>query len=287
MRVAVHEVEGQRVLFVKDGDRAASLGAVDLVELLRSGAADERISEAAARATPDGGPPEDAPLRAPLHRPGKQVFVGVNYEDHVEELPPPWKMTPDPFLFSKLQTAIVGPGDPIRLPAPDSKVDYEVELLVVIGKRASRVSEADALDHVFGYTIVNDVTERTVQATDNQLTWSKGMDTFCPTGPDVVLTDEIPDPAGLAIWTTVNGDERQRSTTDKLIFKIPDLIRRVTETITLEPGDTLSTGTPGGVGYVKTPPLFLRPGDTVTVGVERIGELTNPVVAGWDGRPAA
>ena len=279
MRVAVHEVEGERFLYVKVGDRAASLGPTDLVELLRSGAAEATIAEAATRATPDGGPPASAPLRSPLKHPGKQVFVGVNYADHVDELPPPWKMTAEPFLFSKLQTAIIGPGDAIVLPKADSHVDYEVELLVVIGKRASRVSEANALDHVFGYTVVNDVTERALQATDNQLTWGKGMDTFCPMGPEIVLTDEIPDPAGLTLWTTVNGDERQRSSTDQLIFKIPDLIRRVTENITLEPGDTLSTGTPGGVGYVKTPPVFLKAGDTVSVGVDGIGELTNPVTA--------
>lgn len=283
MRIAVYEVDGVRQLYVRDGNRYASLGAVDLVELLRSGEAAGRVAEAARHATSDGAPPEGAVLRTPLLHPGKQIFVGVNYEDHVAELPPPWKMTPDPFLFSKLQSAIIGPGEAIRIPGPDNEVDYEVELLVVMGKRASRLTEADALDHVFGYTITNDVTERRIQATDNQLTWSKGIDTFCPIGPEVVLTDEIPDPSGLAIWTTVNGEERQRSSTDKLIFTIPDLLSRITQTITLDPGDTVSTGTPAGVGYVQSPPRFLLPGDSVSVGVESIGELTNPVVAGWDG----
>lgn len=282
MRLEVREVEGERVLYLWDGDRAASLGPVDLVELLRSGRAATEIANAASGASADRVPPSTAPVRAPLRRPGKQLFVGVNYEDHVDELPPPWKMTADPFVFSKLQTAIIGPGEPVRLPSPDSTVDYEVELLVVIGKSASGVSAADALDHVFGYTIVNDVTERTLQATDQQLTWSKGIDTFCPMGPAIVLTDDIPDPGALSIWTMVNGEERQRSTTEKLIFSIPQLISRVSETITLEPGDTLSTGTPAGVGYVKEPPLFLRPGDTMTVGVEGIGQLTNPVIAGWE-----
>ena len=281
MRLQVYEVEGERVLYVAQDDRWASLGPVDLTQLLRSGEAQVQLADAVARARPEAAPPEGAVLRAPLPHPGKQVFVGVNYEDHVAELPPPWKKTADPFLFAKFQSAVIGSGEPIRLPAPESTVDYEGELLVVIGSRASHVTEAEALNHVLGYTIVNDVTERTLQATDNQLTWSKGMDTFCPMGPAIVLTDEIPDPRGLAIWTRVNGEERQRSTTDGFIFSVPDLVSRVSRTITLEPGDTLSTGTPGGVGYVKDPPVFLRPGDQVTVGVENIGELTNPVIAGW------
>ncbi|QEC49512.1 fumarylacetoacetate hydrolase family protein [Baekduia soli] len=282
MRVGVYEVDGEPTLYVHDGDAAASLGTVDLVELLRDGTAAQRIADAAAGATPGGGPPQGARRLAPLRRPGKQVFVGVNYHDHVDELPPPWTMTADPFLFAKLPSAIIGPGEAIVIPGPENKVDYEVELLVVIGRRAKHLTEADALDHVFGYTIVNDVTERVIQATDSQLIWGKGFDTFCPMGPDIVLTDEIPDPAGLGIWTTVNGEERQRSSTDNFIFSIPDILARITRHITLEPGDTVSTGTPAGVGYVKDPPVFLAPGDTVTVGVDRIGELTNTVRAGWE-----
>lgn len=281
MRLAVHQVDGTRVLYVRDGERWASLGATELGELLRSGDAHERIAEAAARATPDGGPPAGARPCAPLRRPGKQVFVGVNYEDHVAELPPPWRMTPDPFLFSKLPSAIAGPGEPIRIPGPRSSVDYEAELLVVIGRRLAQIPEDEALSHVLGYTVVNDVTERAIQATDNQLTWGKGIDTFCPMGPEIVLADELPDPSRLAIWTTVNGESRQRSSTANLIFPIPQLLSRISQTITLEPGDTVSTGTPAGVGYAMSPPRFLAPGDTVTVGVEGVGELTNPVVAGW------
>jgi 2-keto-4-pentenoate hydratase/2-oxohepta-3-ene-1,7-dioic acid hydratase in catechol pathway len=277
VRLAVYEEHGRRVLYAREGERFASLGEADLVDLLRRGEAEQRVAEAAARLAP-GGPPDGARLLSPLSRPGKQVFVGVNYRDHVDELPPPWKMTEKPFLFSKLQTAIIGPGEPIRLPGSSSHVDYEVELLVVMGRTARALRPQEALDHVFGYTIVNDVTERALQATDNQLTWSKGMDTFCPIGPEVVLTDEIPDPGELAIWTTVNGEERQRSRTDNMIFSIPQLLADITATITLEPGDTVSTGTPAGVGYVQSPPRFLQPGDVVTVGIERIGELTNPVV---------
>lgn len=149
----------------------------------------------------------------------------------------------------------------------------------MIGKRASKLTPENALDHVFGYTIVNDVTERAVQATDNQLTMAKGMDTFCPMGPSIVCTDELEDPSELEIWTTVNGEERQRSNTNQLIFSVVDLLVSLTRTITLQPGDTISTGTPAGVGAFRTPPTFLAAGDVVTVGVQGIGELTNPVVA--------
>lgn len=281
MRVSVHEVRGIDHLYVWDEDRAASLGDVDLVELLRSGQADSRLREAVREASVEGRPPTGAVVRSPLRAPGKQIFVGVNYADHVDELPPPWSMTEDPFFFSKLQSAIIGPGDPIRIPHEGGDIDYEVELLVVIGRRASRIAESEALDHVFGYTVVNDVTDRKIQATDNQLTWGKGIDTFCPIGPQVVLTDEIPDPGGLAIWASVNGRQVQHSNTSNMIYSIPALIAHVSQTITLEPGDTLSTGTPAGVGFAQKPPSYLHPGDTVTVGVERIGELTNPVVAAW------
>jgi 2-keto-4-pentenoate hydratase/2-oxohepta-3-ene-1,7-dioic acid hydratase in catechol pathway len=281
MRVSVHDVHGEEHLYVWDGDRATSLGSVDLVSLLRSGEAESRLAEAVGRASAEGRPPSGAPVCPPLRAPGKQIFVGVNYADHVAELPPPWKMTQDPFFFSKLQTAIIGHGEPIRIPREDGEIDYEVELLVVVGRRASRISESDALDHVFGYTVVNDVTDRRIQATDNQLTWGKGIDTFCPIGPQIVLTDEIPDPSELAIWTTVNGAQAQRSNTSNMIYSIPALIAHVSQTITLEPGDTLSTGTPAGVGFAQKPPTYLRPGDSVTVGIEGIGELTNPVVAGW------
>jgi 2-keto-4-pentenoate hydratase/2-oxohepta-3-ene-1,7-dioic acid hydratase in catechol pathway len=188
-------------------------------------------------------------------------------------------MTEEPFVFSKLSSSIIGPGDPIRLPSPDASVDYEAELLIVIGERASKLTPENALEHVFGYTIVNDVTERAVQATDNQLTMAKGMDTFCPMGPSIVGTDEIEDPSELEIWTTVNGEDRQRSNTNQLIFSVVDLLVSLTRTVTLLPGDTISTGTPAGVGAFRKPPVFLAPGDVVTVGVEGIGELTNPVVA--------
>jgi 2-keto-4-pentenoate hydratase/2-oxohepta-3-ene-1,7-dioic acid hydratase in catechol pathway len=283
------EIDGQRHLIAELPGGVISLGPVSLDDLLRAqGGAAVKAGVAAgirtqlADASGEEGELLDTRALAPLTRPGKQLFVGVNYADHVAELPPPWKMTEEPFVFSKLSSSIIGPGEPIRLPAPDAKVDYEAELLVIIGERASRLTPENALEHVFGYTIVNDVTERAVQATENQLTMAKGMDSFCPMGPLVVLTDELPDPSELEIWTTVNGEQRQRSNTREMIFSVVDLLVHLSRTVTLEPGDTVSTGTPAGVGAFRDPPVFLAPGDVVTVGIEGIGELTNPVVAGWD-----
>ena len=165
--------------------------------------------------------PADWQPLPPLQRPANQLFVGVNYADHVAELPPPWKMTEQPFVFSKLNSSIIGPGEPIRLPKPGASVDYEAELLVVIGERASRLTPENALDHVFGYTIVNDVTERAVQATDNQLTMAKGMDTFCPMGPSIVGTDEIDDPVRAR-----HLDDRQRRGAPALQHEPAGLLRR-------------------------------------------------------------
>jgi 2-keto-4-pentenoate hydratase/2-oxohepta-3-ene-1,7-dioic acid hydratase in catechol pathway len=282
MRVAVHEgADGARETVVEAGAGAASLGDVAIETLIAEGQAGLERLRAAAETASGGEDGDRGRVLAPLRRPGKQIFVGVNYEDHVAELPPPWKMTEEPFFFSKLQTAIIGPGDAIVLPADDSSVDYEVEMVAVIGKTASKVKADDALDHIFGWTIVNDVTERAIQATDNQLTMAKGVDTFCPLGPAIVLRDELPDPGSLDIWTEVNGETRQSSNTSKLIFSVEEIIESVSRLITLEPGDTVSTGTPAGVGAFATPPRFLQPGDVVTVGVEGIGELSNPVVAGW------
>jgi 2-keto-4-pentenoate hydratase/2-oxohepta-3-ene-1,7-dioic acid hydratase in catechol pathway len=285
MRLCAYEVEGQRHLFAENPAGLIDIGTHSVDELLRShGAGTVRMAVAAGMraggfAAEAGQIPADWRRLAPLQRPANQLFVGVNYRDHVAELPPPWKMTEEPFVFSKLSSSIIGPGDPIRLPSDDASVDYEAELLVVIGERASKLTPENALDHVFGYTIVNDVTERAVQATDNQLTMAKGMDTFCPMGPSIVGTDEIEDPSELEIWTTVNGEDRQRSNTNQLIFSVVDLLVSLTRTVTLQPGDTISTGTPAGVGAFRKPSVFLAPGDVVTVGVQGIGELTNPVIA--------
>jgi 2-keto-4-pentenoate hydratase/2-oxohepta-3-ene-1,7-dioic acid hydratase in catechol pathway len=279
MRVTALETDGERRLILEAPDGAsAPLPGGDLAELLRGSPDPESLVAAAAQDLRRGSRPTGRVV-SPVVQPSKQLYVGVNYHEHVKELPPPWKMTEDPFVFAKLPSSIIGPDEPIRLPFPGAKLDYEVELLVVIGRKARNLTPENALDHVFGYTITNDVTEREVQATDNQLTMGKGFDTFCPIGPSVVLRDEIPDPGVLDIWTRVNGQERQRSSTSDMIFSVPELLVSLTRYVTLEPGDTVSTGTPAGVGGFRVPPVYLAPGDVVTVGIDVIGELTNHVVA--------
>jgi 2-keto-4-pentenoate hydratase/2-oxohepta-3-ene-1,7-dioic acid hydratase in catechol pathway len=157
------------------------------------------------------------------------------------------------------------------------QVDYEAELAVVIGRTARRVSAAAAYDYVFGYTCLNDITARDLQKADGQWVRSKSLDTFCPLGPVVVTADELPDPHGLQIQTWVNGELRQNSNTDQLIHKVPALIAFCAAAFTLEPGDIITTGTPGGVGLYRQPPSFLQPGDQVEIAIERIGHLRNPI----------
>jgi 2-keto-4-pentenoate hydratase/2-oxohepta-3-ene-1,7-dioic acid hydratase in catechol pathway len=221
-------------------------------------------------------PLADLTLLAPILRPGKIIAVGLNYRDHCEEqhLPPPER----PTLFAKFTTAITHPEAPIRWdPAVTQQVDYEAELAVVIGRTARRVSAAAAYDYVFGYTCLNDITARDLQKADGQWVRSKSLDTFCPLGPVVVTADELPDPHGLQIQTWVNGELRQNSNTDQLIHKVPALIAFCAAAFTLEPGDIITTGTPGGVGLYRQPPSFLQPGDQVEIAIERIGHLRNPI----------
>jgi 2-keto-4-pentenoate hydratase/2-oxohepta-3-ene-1,7-dioic acid hydratase in catechol pathway len=219
-------------------------------------------------------------LRAPVAKPSKLIFCGINYASHLEENPS--AVLPDePLFFAKLPSAVIGPGDAIRVPYEGCHVDYEVELAVVIGKRAWHVSIDDALEVVFGYTLVNDVSARDVQFRNGQITLGKNFDTFCPLGPVVVSKDELPDIAAIILRTTVNGDVRQSASAGGMLFTIPQLVSRVSHVMTLEPGDIITTGTPAGVGCFRNPPTYLRPGDRVTVEANGIGRLENPVVAGW------
>jgi 2-keto-4-pentenoate hydratase/2-oxohepta-3-ene-1,7-dioic acid hydratase in catechol pathway len=211
----------------------------------------------------------------PIERPGKIVCVGLNYRSHAEEQDrqPPER----PMLFAKWATSLIGPGDPIVLPPISRAVDYEAELGVVIGSRVKGVSPANALEAVRGYLCANDVSARDLQRADRQYTRGKSLDTFCPIGPELVPAAEVPDPGALGIRCLVNGDVRQDSTTADLIFSVAELIAFTSEAITLEPGDLLLTGTPSGVGEFRDPPLYLQDGDEVTVEIEGIGTLTNPV----------
>ena len=212
----------------------------------------------------------------PIKRPGKVICVGLNYRDHAEEQGV--KLPEHPLLFAKWPTALTGPGDPIVLPSISTQVDYEAELGVVIGSRVKGVRAENALEAVRGYLCANDVTARDLQRADGQFTRSKSLDTFGPLG-EFVSAAEVGDPQQLRIRCLVNGEVRQSSSTADMIFSVAEVIEFVSAAITLEPGDLLLTGTPAGVGVFRDPPIFLADGDEVTVEIERLGTLTNPVRA--------
>jgi 2-keto-4-pentenoate hydratase/2-oxohepta-3-ene-1,7-dioic acid hydratase in catechol pathway len=224
-------------------------------------------------------------LLAPIPRPRKNIFgIGLNYVEHVAEsartLDTAKELPKQPVIFSKPPTSVIGPGDAIEHRAALTKqLDWEVELAVVMGRTARRVAEADALAHVFGYSVMIDVSARDNRRA-GQWIYSKGQDTFAPFGPCIVTADEIADPHGLDLWLTVNGVEKQRSNTRHMLFKIPLLISDIAAAITLEPGDIIATGTPDGVGAGRDPQEWLWPGDVVEAGVDRIGTIRHPVVAG-------
>ncbi len=248
-----------------------------LLDFLRRGeAALELAREVMARAG-DGYPLGQVRLLAPVPNPSKVVAVGLNYMDHCREqghAPPR-----SPVLFAKFPTAIIGPGEAIRWdPSLTSQVDYEVELAVVIGRRARRVSAADAFHYVAGYTICNDVSARDLQFGDGQWVRAKSLDTFCPLGPYLVTRDEIAEPQNLRLRTVVNGEVRQDSSTAEMIFGVAELIEFISRAFTLLPGDVIITGTPHGVGVFRDPPAFLHDGDVVTVEIEGLGQLSNPCV---------
>ncbi|QNH63521.1 fumarylacetoacetate hydrolase family protein [Hymenobacter sediminicola] len=213
---------------------------------------------------------DDVRLGSPVARPSKIVCVGLNYADHARETgatPPP-----EPVLFFKSTTALVGPNDAIVIPKNSVKTDWEVELAVVIGQRASYVDEAEAHEYIAGYALHNDVSEREFQL-ERSGTWDKGKgcDTFAPIGPWLATPDEIPDVNNLRLWLSVNGQMMQDGTTANLIFRIPFLVSYISQFMTLLPGDIISTGTPAGVGLGFNPPVYLKPGDVVELGIEGLG----------------
>jgi len=221
-------------------------------------------------------PADRVRLLAPLPRPGKIFGIGFNYREHAAETGNPIPTVP--FVFLKAATAVIGPGMAIELPAVSTMVDYEGELAVVIGRRAKRVARANALAHVAGYTIMNDVSARDYQKNSGP-SLAKSFDTFAPMGPVMVTADDVPDPHHLALCTRVSGEVMQQASTAGMIFDIPALIEYISGGITLEPGDVITTGTPAGVGMRRTPPRFLRAGDTVVIEIEGIGALENPVAS--------
>jgi 2-keto-4-pentenoate hydratase/2-oxohepta-3-ene-1,7-dioic acid hydratase in catechol pathway len=210
-----------------------------------------------------------------IARPGKIVCVGLNYLDHAQE--GGMELPKAPLLFAKWPNTLIGDGDAIVLPPEAKEVDYEAELGVVIGTTAKRVSEADALDHVEGYICLNDVSARDMQFGDGQWTRGKSLDTFCPVGPRLVPREEIADPQQLGIRCILNGETMQDSSTAQMIFSVAEIIAYVSKVITLEPGDLIATGTPAGVGVFKDPKVLLEDGDEVSIEIDGLGTLTNPV----------
>jgi len=231
---------------------------------------------------PEVGPLGQVALAPPIPRPHKVVCIGLNYADHAAETGAP--IPTEPVVFNKFPTAIIGPGAAIELPEISSQVDYEAELVVVIGKAASRIDRSTAMDHVFGYMCGHDVSARDWQKGRPGGQWllGKTFDTFGPTGPFLATKDEIPDPHALDVRFRLNGRELQSSNTRQFIFPIDQLIAHLSNVFTLEPGDLLFTGTPPGVGTARKPPVYLQPGDTAEVEIDGLGVLVNPVVS----RPA-
>jgi 2-keto-4-pentenoate hydratase/2-oxohepta-3-ene-1,7-dioic acid hydratase in catechol pathway len=229
----------------------------------------------------DLGPPgpavalDDVELLAPL-RPGKLIGIGLNYRDHAAETGAP--LPTEPLMFAKFTTSITGPAGPVVAPPYTDELDYEGELAVIIGRGGRDVGPDAALDHVFGYAVMDDVTARDRQRAEPQWIRAKGGDTFAPFGPWITTADEVPDPQALAIRTWVNGELRQDGTTADMVFSVADLVAYCSAQFTLEPGDVITTGTPAGVGTARTPPTYLRPGDTVRIEIERLGVLEHSIV---------
>jgi len=262
---------------VVDFSRADASLPKDMIGFLKGG----KATLAAAQKAIDSGARSialaDVKLLAPVPNPGKIICIGLNYSDHAAET---GQAIPKfPVVFSKYSNTVIANGENIVLPSVSNEVDYEAELGFVIGKTAKYVKAADALDYVAGYLPINDVSARDYQNRTSQWTMGKTFDTFAPMGPALTTSDEIPNPGNLKISLTINGETLQNSNTNKLIFGIPQLIEALSEVMTLEPGDVVSTGTPPGVGVARNPKRFIKAGDVVNVTIEGLGTLSNPVVA--------
>lgn len=283
------EREGQIVDVGRLGQVVGETFPADMLGLIEKGpdalAALERALKTTDGTRPTGiaVPLENVRLLAPIPRPRKNIFgIGLNYVEHVAESAKSLDTSKDlpekPVVFSKPPTSVIAHGDPIQHNAAMTRqLDWEVELAVIIGKRATRISKGEAMSHVFGYSVINDVSARDNRRA-GQWIFSKGQDTYCPFGPVIVTADEIEDPHNLVLWLKKNGEEKQRSNTKHLLFDIPTLIADISSGITLEPGDIIATGTPAGVGAGRDPQEWMWPGDIIECGVDGIGVLSNPVI---------
>jgi 2-keto-4-pentenoate hydratase/2-oxohepta-3-ene-1,7-dioic acid hydratase in catechol pathway len=285
MRFLTFEVDGQ----VRPGLLTSSHTVVDLspagfsslLDLIEKGpegiAAAAQYANTATKESVQQYALSEVKLKAPIPRPKKLLCVGLNYRDHAIETNS--EIPSVPTIFAKMSTSVIAAGENIVLPKVSKSPDYEAEFAFVIGRGGRHIKAEDWAQHVFGYTIVNDVSGRDYQKATTQWLMGKSFDTFAPMGPWIVTADEIPDPHNVDVQIEINGEQLQNSNTRELIFKIPDLIAFLSSVFTLEPGDIVSTGTPAGVGVARNPQRFLRPGDDVIVKIPAIGELRNPVVA--------
>jgi 2-keto-4-pentenoate hydratase/2-oxohepta-3-ene-1,7-dioic acid hydratase in catechol pathway len=269
MRLVTFQAEGESTprAGIVAGDQVIGLGQ-DMLSVIAAGKLPALV-----------GPHYDlaaVKLLAPIPRPPKFICVGMNYRDHAREAGVEIPSTPT--IFSKFSNVVIGPGAPIVLPKNSTRPDYEAEFAFIIGPGGRHIPAARALDHVFGYTIVNDVSARDHQTTTSQWLISKSFDTFAPMGPWIVTRDEIADPHTLDLQLEIGGQVLQHSNTRELVFGVPALIEYISSIVTLEPGDIVATGTPAGVGFARKPPRYLRPGDEVVIRIQGIGELRNPVI---------
>ena len=269
MKLVTYSVGGgARRVGSLEGDEIRPLAQEDMIEFIEYGGSPEPGE--------DTVPLGEARIHAPIPRPQKVIGIGLNYEDHAAETGA--DIPEKPIVFAKYANAVIGPGDAIRIPPITEQPDYEAELAVVVGKTARNVSESEALDHVFGYTNANDVSSRDLQFSEGgQWTRSKSIDTFCPLGPFIATTEEIEDPQDLSIRCILNGEVMQDGTTAKMIFPVAELVSFLSQGMTLVPGDVIVTGTPPGVGSARDPQVWLKAGDEVTIEIQGLGSLTNPV----------
>ena len=268
----VGAIAGERIVDLTKAEVADSM-----MGLIRSGKAGLAAARKAIRAANGRGSKlADAKLLAPI-RPGKVLCCGINYASHAGENPNA-KMPTEPFFFAKMPSSIAGPEDSIEAPPMSKQIDYEVEFSAVIGKRLSRAAESDVMPALFGYTLLNDVSARDVQFKDSQITIGKNFNRFAPIGPCIVTTDELTHPGAVRLVTRLNGKTVQDGNTSEWLFSLPRVISFLSQVMTLEPGDIVTTGTPAGVGYFRKPQLFMKPGDTIEIEAEEIGLLRNRIV---------
>jgi 2-keto-4-pentenoate hydratase/2-oxohepta-3-ene-1,7-dioic acid hydratase in catechol pathway len=274
VRLATYELDGAVACGIVRGDRIVPLLGESVKGTLERGP--DHWRKVAAGASGEGIALDEVKLLPPVPDPDKILCIGLNYRDHAEEtgMPAP----PAPIVFAKFRNSLVGAGDPIVLPEASEAVDYEAELAVVIGQRCRSVDVADALDYVAGVMAFNDVSARDLQMQTGQWTMGKAIDTFAPCGPSLVFMDEIEDLQDLRVEARVNGETVQSGTTASMIFTVAEIIAFISRVMTLEPGDIIATGTPAGVGFARTPPLFIKPDDVVEIEIENVGLLANPVV---------